>query len=218
VTVYSNDELVAGSQVTGLTSVAPTLMEQLAADPRVAGLARDQFSSGVFGGAKYDKLGTANDAWLKLSFGLELLERQVLADPATNVVFSGLRGDYDRQHVLIFSGIKASWNAWLLQPNGSTTGLFSTISATEWKIHNGGWGVGDVHSGFIIINAKTGKIRTFAGFTANAKADGSACTAVAISGLWTDTNTEIASYEIESGAAGGFAAQSIFALYALRSG
>lgn len=158
---------------------------------------------------------------------LELVNNQeVTGSAVTSVTLSGLDGDTDQMYVLFFRVKKAVASALNLdlQPNGVTTNQASvgrsdgtggagSFSATRLRImQHGGANVGDLSAGQVFIDAKTGTFRT-------TRAMWSDIVSIvdfaynSVTGLWTDTATNITSIDCVASVANSIDVGSYFRIY-----
>lgn len=160
---------------------------------------------------------------------LELVENHDFAGAATSYTFSGLDGDTDEVYVLAFRVKKAVAAAMNLeiQPNAATTnqvssGFFAGAGGTSGVLNNATMRVtedgdatsGNVSEGVVIINAKTGMVRTARCNWVVATASPAVFSADFAS-VWNETATNITSLVFIANQANGIGAGSYARLYRL---
>jgi hypothetical protein len=167
--------------------------------------------------------------------GWEVVEVKNITVDTTSVTFSGLNGDVDGEYLLLYRIRKVpatgSNQFYVLRPNGLTTNLNSTNGAhsgtgsntvsttSDMRISGGGQTAGVQTVGVLYLDAKTGTearqyiadLNQRATSLSNTRRD-------ILSGVWTDTTTNITSLDIVAALANGIAAGSQFCLYKKSSG
>lgn len=162
---------------------------------------------------------------------LELIENKDFAATATSFSFTGLDGDSDEVYVLAFRIKKAVAAAMSMEirPNGATTDMASTghyagPSAVNVTINDpsmriaddGDTTAGNLWSGFLILDAKTGMVRTGHSRMAFALVTGPAVYSVSYAVVWGETATNITSLDVVVSQTDGIDVGSYLRLYKLK--
>jgi len=167
--------------------------------------------------------------------GWDLIEVKNITVDTTSVTFSGLDGDVDGEYLLLYRIRKVpatgSNQFYALRPNGITTNQNCTIGAhsgtgsntvnqfNHLRIAGGGLFANNQTVGVLYFDAKTGtearqyisNVAIRATTLVNTRRD-------VLSGVWTDTTTNITSLDIVAALANGIAIGSQFCLYKKASG
>jgi hypothetical protein len=188
----------------------------VAADPRVAGLARPIGTIVVDGsGIAYQKVGAGDTHWQRLGFDTQ----SVAGAAATSVTFSGLNGDLDGGYEIEGSWKGASGTpAMTLQPNAITanqlgsrvtidTGGAVPSARTDLLLQ---FMVGTNNNNFkATFTSRTGRSRHLMSFGRwrNSATELEICT-----GEWSDTTTNITSLKLNCSVASGIDIGAVFTL------
>jgi hypothetical protein len=161
---------------------------------------------------------------------LALVENHDFAAAATSFTFSGLDGDTDEVYLLAYRIIKAGAGTMQvdLRPNGVTTGqetrnayngtggAGNNNSTTLRITENGSANAGDIYSGWVWIDAKSGVIRTIRASYSMALSGGGGVYFLEAAGAWSDTAANITSIDVVSTLATGIGIGSYLRLYKLQ--